>query len=204
MHDRENSSQQDITKSQQKAYQGCVGHIDSLINLKTSPGNQDGSLLSDEEYVQRRSKLLKEKSTLEAFLHGAGQRVEQQLKLSEQTFEFASTAQARFTQGDAKIKKEIVGTIASNLILKDKKLRIEARKPFFLLGNALALENTGIAPIEPENTEEPQGRNASSIAVCPQLRGHGDDVRTLMRKAERAAALIYTHFRKEFGMPNKS
>ena len=114
LHDRENSSQQDITKSQQKAYQGCVGHIDSLINLKTSPGNQDGSLLSDEEYVQRRSRLLKEKSTLEAFLHGAGQRVEQQLKLSEQTFEFASTAQARFTQGDAKIKKEIVGTIASN------------------------------------------------------------------------------------------
>jgi hypothetical protein len=29
--------------------------------------------------------------------------------------------------------------------------------------------------------------------------GDLDDVRTEMKKAERVAALIYTHFRKEFG-----
>ena len=32
------------------------------------------------------------------------------------------------------------------------------------------------------------------------LNGCRDDVRTYMRKAERAAALIYAHFRKEFGL----
>jgi len=36
-----------------------------------------------------------------------------------------------------------------------------------------------------------------------QVRGEGDDVRTHMRKAERAAALIYAHFKKEFGLPDK-
>jgi hypothetical protein len=35
------------------------------------------------------------------------------------------------------------------------------------------------------------------------LRGQRDDVRTYMRKAKRAAALIYAHFKKEFGMPDK-
>ncbi len=30
-----------------------------------------------------------------------------------------------------------------------------------------------------------------------------DDVRAYLRKAERAAALIYAHFRKEFGLPEK-
>jgi len=34
------------------------------------------------------------------------------------------------------------------------------------------------------------------------MRGQGDDVRTLMKKAERVAALIYAHFKKEFD--NKS
>ena len=34
-------------------------------------------------------------------------------------------------------------------------------------------------------------------------RGERDDVRTYMRKAERAAALIYAHFKKEFGIPDK-
>ena len=83
-------------------------------------------------------------------------------------------------------------------------LRIEARKPFFLLKNALTLENAGMAPIEPENTEDSQGRNSPFTVLCPQVRGGGDDVRTSMRKAERAAALIYAHFKKEFGMPDKS
>ena len=31
--------------------------------------------------------------------------------------------------------------------------------------------------------------------------GDWDDVRTQMREAERAAILIYTHFRNEFGLP---
>jgi len=33
--------------------------------------------------------------------------------------------------------------------------------------------------------------------------GDLDDVRTKMKKAQRAAALIYAHFRKEFGGPTK-
>jgi hypothetical protein len=33
--------------------------------------------------------------------------------------------------------------------------------------------------------------------------GDIDDTRTWTRKMERAAALIYTHFKKEFGMPLK-
>ena len=104
LHAQESVSQKDIVQAQQKAYQECVRQIDSLVNLKTSAGNKDGSLLSDEEYGQRRGRLLKEKASLEGLLNNAGRRVEQQLKLCEQTFEFASTAQARFTQGDAKIK----------------------------------------------------------------------------------------------------
>ena len=33
----------------------------------------------------------------------------------------------------------------------------------------------------------------------PELLGDLDDVRTYLHKAQRAAALIYAHFKKEFG-----
>ena len=203
LHAKESATQSTIIETQQKAYQECLARIDSLLNLKTSPGNKDGSLLSDFEYAQRRSNLLKEKAALEELLNGAGHRMEQQLKLAEQTFEFAYIVQERFARGDHKTKKEILATVGSNLILKDKKLLIEARKPFFILENTLSPKNPLILPIEPEKTEAAQRQNAPSSFSCPYLRGERDDVRTYMRKAERAASLIYAHFRKEFGLPIK-
>jgi hypothetical protein len=200
---QEAQSQAEIVQAQEQAYRACLGQIEGLVSLKTSPGNRDGSLLSDAEYAERRSRLLRKKTTLEKLLNDAGQQKEQRLKFSERTFEFACLVQARFAKGDSKTKKEILDTIASNLILKDKKLLIEARKPFIILGDALSSEAPVISPIEPEIMQVAQGRNRPSIFQRPQMRGGRDDVRTYLRKAERAAALIYDHFKKEFGSPDK-
>lgn len=203
LHAKESATQITIIETQQKAYQECLARIDSLLNLKTSPGNKDGSLLSDSEYAQRRGNLLKEKAALEKLLNDAGHRVEQQLKLSEQTFEFACIVQERFTKGDPKTKKEILATVGSNLILKDKKLLIEAKKTFVILGNTLSSEKPVILPIEPKKTEAAQWQNIPTLFLSPYMRGEGDDVRTYLHKAERAAALIYAHYKKEFGVPDK-
>jgi len=204
LHAQESATQSTIIETQQKVYQECLARIDSLLNLKTSPGNKDGSLLSDSEYAQRRGNLLKEKAALEKLFNDAGHRVEQQLKLSEQTFEFACIVQERFAKGDPKTKKEILATVGSNLTLMDKKLLIEARKPFIILGNTLSPETPVISPIEPEKTEVAQWQNVPSLLLSPYMRGERDDVRTYMRKAERAAALIYAHFKKEFELPDKN
>ena len=198
LHAKESELQTDIIQAQRKAYQECQSQIDGLLNLKTSPGNRDGSLLSDAEYAERRGRLLKEKVALEEVMRDAGHRAEKTLKLSEQTFEFACLVRERFAKGDAKTRKTILDTIGSNLILTDKKLLIEAKKPFFILENTLFPEKPIISPIEPEKTEVAQGRKIHSIFMRPYLLGDLDDVRTSIRKAERAAALIYAHFKKEF------
>lgn len=203
LHEAETASQQEIIQAQQKAYQECVLEIDNLVRLKTAPSNADGSRLSDEEYGRRRVELLKIKKNLEEQLNDAGHRVEQQLRLSEQTFEFATTVQERFAKGDPKTKKEILATIGSNLILKDKKLIIEAKKPFFILENTLFPEKPIMSPIEPEITEAVQGQKTPSLFLRPSLLGRRDEVRTSLQKARRAAALIYAHFKKEFGLPDK-
>jgi DNA invertase Pin-like site-specific DNA recombinase len=203
LHAKESLTQITIIETQQKAYQECVQEIDNLVKLKTSPDNADGSRLSDEEYGQRRGKLLKKKAALEKLLNDADNRMEQPLKLSEQTFEFAYIVQERFAKGDLKTKKEILTTIGSNLTLKDKKLLIEARKPFVILGNTLSPAMPVISPIEPEKTEAAQWQNIPSLVFSPYMRGERDDVRTYLQKAQRAAALIYTHYKKEFGVPDK-
>ena len=203
LHAQESAVQSVIIETQQKAYQECVQEIDNLVKLKTSPGNADGSRLSDEEYGQRRFKLLKEKAGLEELLQDAGLRIEQQLRLSEKTFEFACTAQARFAKGNTKTKKEMLATFGSNLTLKDKKLWIEAREPFFILEKSMSDEKPENEPVEPENTGVAYMQKKACASLRPNVLGDVDDVRTNLRKAQRAATLIYAHFKKEFGKPSK-
>jgi site-specific DNA recombinase len=199
LHAQESATQTAIIEAQQKAYQECVQEINNLVSLKTSPGNADGSQLSNQEYGQRRIKLLKEKAALEELLQDTGQRIEQHLRLSEETFEFACTAQERFAKGNAKTKKEMLVTFGSNLTLKDKKLWIEARKPFFILGESMSDANPTKEPIEPKNMGLSQRQNGAYSSVCPNVLGDLHDVRAYGYRAERAAALIYAHFKKEFG-----
>jgi hypothetical protein len=44
LHEQESSSRNDIIEAQQKAYRACLGRIDNLVKLKTSPGNAEGIL----------------------------------------------------------------------------------------------------------------------------------------------------------------
>jgi len=196
LHEKESTSRNDIIEAQQKAYQLCLGRIDSLIKLKTSPGNADGRLLSDEEYGRQRADLLREKSQLEELLRDAGHRVEQWLDLSEKTFDFACTARKRFAEGDARTKKEILSTIGSNLTLRDKKLCIEAAKPFFLIEKSMTGPAGGNQPLEPENDLVPYSQREASASSCPSVLGGLDDVRTFTRKHRHLVRSVYQFFQK--------
>jgi len=199
----EMASRKDILESQQRAYQECLCQIDNLIALKTSALNSDGSRLSNEEYNRQRVRLLNEKNALEELLRDVGDRVEKAFQQSEEAFNFAHTARDRFAKGDSQTKKEMLVSLGSNLILKDKKLNIQAKQPFLILEN---LENAPELPtgtIEPETSGVSQGLLRHDLTNCPRLLGDLDDVRTYGYKASRAAALIYAHFKKEFGIPHK-
>ncbi|MBI3418004.1 MAG: recombinase family protein [Verrucomicrobia bacterium] len=197
LHEKESTSRNDIIQSQQTAYQECLRRIDNLVKLKTSPGNADGSLLSEEEYARQRFELLKEKAALEELLQDAGHRVLQWLNLSEQAFEFACTARSHFAKGDAMTKKQILATIGSNLILKDKILSIEARKPFFILEKSLSPDEEENEAIEPEKHGSTRRQNEHGDAVSYTGLGDSYDVRTFDHKYRKVVKSIYTFFRKE-------
>ena len=178
VHEEEARSQHDIVESQQRAYQDCLKRLNNLVRLKTSPQNADGSLLSDTEYGQQRVQLLKEKARLEELFQDTGHRVEQWLELAEKTFEFACAARSWFAAGDLKTKKAILSAIGSNLTLKDKKLRIEAKNPFLIIEKSLPRLADAQPVFEPEIFRINKRKKAPVSAPNPSGLGGSDDVRT--------------------------
>jgi site-specific DNA recombinase len=214
LHDKEINARQHLIRAQEAAYNECLGRIGNLLKLKTSADNRNGSLLSDEEYAIERAQLLKEKAGLEMSLQNVGRALANGLFWSETALDLASTARKRFTNGDGNTKKEILAAVGSNFLLKDKILSIQALKPFLILQTILTGNSGPDERFELQNHGLPQGRNQTFCATCPRGRGDVDKVRTLRdksrpsrykayHKAERAAALIYAHFTKEFGLPTK-
>ena len=202
LHAVETKARNEDIQAQQKAYADCLRQLDSLVKLKTSPQNADSSLLSDGEYSRQRMELVKEKSRLEELSRDSGHRVIKWLELSENTFEFACTARSRFARGDFKIKKAILAAIGSNLTLQDKRLRIEALKPFSLLENALSQRSAKHKPFEPENTGLAHGSNGETDTSLPSGLGDEDDVSNL-QTAQIAASRIYQFFKSQMGcLPN--
>jgi len=188
--------------ARQKAYQQCLRQLENLIKLKTSPENSDGRLLSDEEYGSQRAEYLKAKLALERLLRDSSQQIEESLQRVEQTLELASTARKRFSTGDANTKHTMLTSVGSNLILTNKILSIEAKKPFHIIEQVLLGDDGRTHPFEPENIGLAYGHLGDCNSPRPLGRARQDLNRTEEEKALRVAALIYAHYRKEFSRFN--
>ena len=199
LHANEVVARNEILRSQETAYADCLKRLDNLIALKTAPQNANGELLSDLEYGRQRSESLKEKARLEQLLRDTGHRVERWVELTEKTFEFACSIRKRFADSDTQDKKEILVAIGSNLILKGKKLFIEAKKPFLILETSLPRIKPENNNFEPEKNTVMQRQNAPFGAPCLSFRGQRDKVRTYGIKERKLVRSIYHFFRS---LPN--
>jgi site-specific DNA recombinase len=135
--DKEIQSRETIISSQRKAYDTCIKKLDNLFQLKISPMNADGSLLSDEEYAKRKTELFKEKTRIQELLGDTDKRVERWLEVIERAFDFACHAKHWFTNGTTQTKATILRAFGSNLTLKDKKLVVELKNPLMAIKNVV-------------------------------------------------------------------
>jgi site-specific DNA recombinase len=184
--EREVSAREMILSSQRRAYDSCLKKLNNLLQLKISPLNSDGSLLSDEEYARRKAELIKEKARLEEVLGDTGGRVNHWLEIAEKTFDFACHARHWFKNGTPEEKSQILQALGSNLILKDKKLLIQLKKPFTWLENVSGGFPEVRATFEPEKS----GKNELKLEECysqnPTLRRALDEVRTWIMTSQEA------------------
>lgn len=130
LNDQEVDTRNAAVKSTQEAYNDVVKRIDNLVKLKISPQNSDGSFLSDEEFKEQKTTLMKEKESLSKKIGMTDNRIDKWVELSEKTFNFAIHAKYWFDKGDLMTKKEIFQSLGSNIKLDGGTLRLTLEKPF--------------------------------------------------------------------------
>jgi site-specific DNA recombinase len=153
------TTRENIIASQRKTYDNCLRKLDNLLQLKISPLNMDGSMLSDQEYAKRKASLVEEKIKLEELLNDTGHRVNNWLDIAEKAFGFACNARNKFAEGSNEEKSQILQVIGSNLTLKDKKLCIQASKTFALIEKVVRAVPQTRGTFEPKN----KGRNERKL-----------------------------------------
>jgi len=101
--------------------------VESQVANLTSLRLRD--LLTDEEYTKTRATLLQERQRISQ-TQSDSRNGESWFEPAQLLISFSSTMASRFAEGDAATKRIIIEIVGSNLTLTDKKLSIEARKPF--------------------------------------------------------------------------
>ncbi|HEX8974822.1 MAG TPA: recombinase family protein [Patescibacteria group bacterium] len=160
-----------MIKNQQKALKDCQERIDNLLKIYISPANSEKELLTDEEFKNQKSSLLKEKSEIEQQLDNLSQRADEWLELTEQTFKFAVYAKEHFNNGDYKTKTSILRALGSNWILKDGNLDITLRKQYQLIENTKEIETAKNGTLEPTVFALDKTKTAQKQAVFESWSG---------------------------------
>lgn len=113
-----------------KAHDNCQKKLNNLLELRISPENMDGSLLSDEEFRNRRASLMQERDLHSERLKQADQSADKWADILAEAFDTALNAQQKFEEADTKERKLILSRIGANLILDQKKLDLQAKRKY--------------------------------------------------------------------------
>jgi site-specific DNA recombinase len=121
-HSDEIQTRTQMYESRHAALVQAQARLDRLIDMRA-----DGDL-SDEDYLRKSGEYKSEVLRCQELLRDTEVRAEQWVKLTEETFEFATYAHHAFMTGDDENKKRVIRTLGYNLTLKDKVLQLEAKK----------------------------------------------------------------------------
>lgn len=115
-----------------------LAKLKAIDDVRTQLGNltrlRVRDILSDEDYLQQRQELEREQIRLTQNLEN-DQKADSWFEPAKVLFSFSSRAISCFQKGDFKAKRLILEITGLNPTLKDKKLNIEAKKPFLGLRN---------------------------------------------------------------------
>lgn len=174
-----------ILEAQQKAYNETLKDLDRVMEKKLLSKNLSPE---EEEFLERKkTALIKEKERYKEVLGNIDRKVDQWLELSEKTFNFGHYARFWFEEavenGDLQKQREILGTLGSNLKLKDGKLRFEPPQPIKLIKEALETILEAKATLEPGKIALNRRKKTAFAASNPRwLRGLDSNQEFLLQR----------------------
>ncbi len=153
-----------------------AGHarLDGLLQLKISPSNAAGALLSDEEYLTQKRRIQEELESVRQQLASDARKGETWIGDCERFFAFTQGLAANFATADAEVKQSVLFMVCSKLTLRDHRVVAKFREPFA----ALAAFPLAGKPDEP-SFEPPRLRAvAEKPAIVSSWLGLLDVIRT--------------------------
>ena len=169
----EATTQREVRRSQQRAYDQCSERLNTL-----SDKFLDG-LFTDDEFERKKKELMAKRDKAEQALKSNKHRQDQWLEVAERTFTFAAKARTWFREarerGDLQRQREILVAFGSNLTLKDKKLLIEAPKPLTIIREGLSEVPEAAASFEPAGSAvQLRDKAKQAVAASPDPRWFRD------------------------------
>lgn len=103
--------------------------LDNLLDLRLING------ISEEEYIEKKQKLEKEKLEIDAIIEDSEIQRVNWAKIAEEIFDFASTAKDMFIDKKETTQRSIFASLGSNPTIKERKLKIDLHKPLEVIRN---------------------------------------------------------------------
>jgi hypothetical protein len=177
--DDERERDRKIAASLERRIGGCQREISELLNIKLK------GLLSDDDYLRKRNELMNESVGLKQQLTIVRSADETGIRKCRQVFEFAESALRRFRQCPPEAKRDLLGDIGSNWVLRDGKVLISAQKPLRVIHDFLETPLGRTVMFEPGLLGLDKARidpeNPTSFTKLRFL----NDVRTAVRKTRK-------------------
>jgi len=126
----------------------------------------------------KKSELTTEQATLEEELRRSENPDAGLLNLARKTLDFQAGVIYWFQKGSPQVKRLILKIIGSNLCLKDRKLLLDFKKPFFAIAEAKDYLDGQNHLLEPMEKVENKGEKTENELVCPVTSGRLDAIRT--------------------------
>ncbi len=143
---RRNQKEFDIEAAQKSQFSKRLQAI--LIEKKEIYEMKIDEIISEEDYQAEKRKLLNEEKLVKENISVEG--LVSWTRVLEEAVAFAANVNRIFKKSKPETKRMALRILGSNLIVKDKKVRIIAKKAFVFLKNAEKVMNGEIAWLEPK------------------------------------------------------
>lgn len=164
--------------AQQNRLNEAKRKITNLLQLKISPQNEGGAMLSDEEYLSQKKTLQNEIATLESKLGDTSQNEANWLDNCEQFFDFTANLPTYFTQGDPNTKRSILKNLGKIVLNHHGELAFRLEEPYVFAAEIVKISNSILEISEPpKNGLESQEMGIPDLVLNKWRNGRGSNPR---------------------------
>lgn len=117
-------------------YSKCQKQLDRLLEMKISPDNINGNLLSDDDYKRGKEILTKKMQDIQLCIADVEERTKEWMDIATNTFKFAYSAYNNYEKGTIQDKKAVLIGLGSNFLIKNKNLIFELPEHLKVLNEA--------------------------------------------------------------------